>query len=89
MRYEFSWQDDNGVKTFRTDCPTIGEFMMRSSGDFPKRTPEIQAQFDEIYGSERGKFEQLLRSPLPTSEIQTGIKGLSVRTKSTAGAECC
>ncbi len=91
MRYEFSWHDGKSVSNFRTDCPVIGEAMMRSSSDFPKRTEDIQTQFQAIYGTERGKFEQLLRNANPKgiSEVQTGIKGLTVRTKDSAGIEGC
>ncbi|HLC66420.1 MAG TPA: hypothetical protein VJK52_02160 [Candidatus Nanoarchaeia archaeon] len=83
MHLEFSWANSIGKPTlFRTDCPIIGECMMRSKSDFPSRTKEIQDQFNLLYGSKRGSFEALLRTSTADSHcstVQTNIKGLSVR----------
>ncbi len=83
MKYHFSWLKDEKLETFTTCCPQMAEVMMRSQADFPKRTPEIQADFVRLYGEEKGKFEKLLREIHPHTqilgEIRTGIANLSVK----------
>lgn len=88
MRYEFSWP--NG--SFTTSCPIIGETMMRSTTDFPKRSPEIQQQFDAVYGEEWGKFEKLLRDAEingSSGPVKTGIANLTVQAIRDAGIRMC
>jgi len=92
MRYEFSWLNGTELKTFATSCPQIAETMMRSSSDFPKRSPEIQRQFDAIYGAERGKFEKLMREAANNTEfgqVKTGIQDLTVHATEDSGVHLC
>lgn len=70
------------IVKFRTDCPAVGELMMRSTADFPQRHQDIQKQFDQLFGGERGKFEALLRGALADPQccqVDTGIHGLSIK----------
>jgi|CXWL01.1.fsa_nt_gi hypothetical protein len=83
MRFEFKWSDDqNQPKKFQTSDPETGETMMRSKSDFPTRSSLIQKQFDQLYGQEKGKFQDLLRRAAEDelcSLVQAGIDGLSIR----------
>lgn len=90
MLYEFSWLLGSELKQFSTSAPWAAEFMMRSSSDFPKRSKEIQDQFDAIYGAERGKFERLLDEHHKHNvygAIQTEINGLHVRVVRNLGVD--
>lgn len=92
MRYEFSWHNEGDVKTFTTSSPAIGEMMMLSSTDFPKRSEKIQQQFDALYGTERGKFEELLREASierKSGMLVTGIEGLSIHASEDSGVHMC
>lgn len=83
MRFEFSWQNDDGSREqFRTDCPATAELMMRSTVDFPKRPRKVQEEFDRLFGVTRGAFETLLRESgqiEDLSVVSTGIEGLTIR----------
>lgn len=92
MLYEFSWNNEGEAKSFRTSSPAIGEMMMRSSTDFPKRPENIQTQFDALYGAARGAFERLLREVYDQGKsgmLATGIEGLSVMASEDAGVQMC
>jgi hypothetical protein len=92
MRYELSWQSDDGSRSFTTSCPAMAEVMMYSEADFEKRPAPMQEQFNRLYKNERGKFEKVLRdasSARIIGEIQTGIMGLVVRLVKNAGIEFC
>ena len=83
-KFEFTWTDDEQkVGHFSTSCPDIGEVFMKSHGaGFPKLPADIKASFDELYGTERGKFEAILKDKMNLNtygEIETGIRGLCVR----------
>lgn len=93
MVFEFTWSNpEGGIETCRTSCPKMGELIMTSRVDFPARTDVLQAEFNAVYGGERGKFEQFLRQAMAqrdTGELPTGIQGLSVRLRKNGGAALC
>lgn len=70
----------------------MGELIMTSRVDFPARTDALQAAFNAVYGGERGKFEQFLRSALEhqhIGELPTGINGLTLRLRKNEGVALC
>lgn len=89
---EFLWRTDQAtIDTFQTDCPIIGETMMRSSTDFPQVPVTMKVQFRKMYGA-IGSFEAVLRSGLAdrsSSTIHTGIHGLTIKKRADSGTQLC